>query len=326
MTSLADKNVWAIEKLAVTAHTQTVRKMKIFMREEIQRKDIDTLKRHLRRKIGGYTVASTPLTTDNVLFRGVRCDDRPTLVKRISYPDPHFVTENGRLNRAGRPSFYCSRAAPSVLFEIHAKQGDRVALSRWKLAEPLWMRNLGYHSAALRRLGAPIAPRLRLVNPIPNETEENEQMRRALSLACTEDVRPGEEYRYKLSIAINEWLFDDAGLMPTDYPDGPRDGRAAGTAYPAMKMRGFADNLAIWPEFVDKYLRLELIQWVLIEQADEAHLLCTVKHLATAREFPDGNIVWDETPMDVRNGRGTVALEGDKWISRNGLGEVYDIH
>jgi hypothetical protein len=300
--------------------------VRIFTREEVQRKDIDTLKRHLRWKLGGYKVASTWMHLDNTLFRAVICDERPTTVERISYPKPRYVTKNGRLNRKGHPLFYCSRAAPSTFFEVHAKRGDTVALSRWELIEPLWMRNLGYHPAALERLGAPIEQRMRLVNPIPDETRVNEQMRKALSLACTEDVGPDEEYRYKLSIAINEWLFDGAQLMPTDYPNGPTDGRAAGTVYPAMRMRGMADNVALFPEFVDRYLRLALVQWVVVEAMTEDPPSCTVRHLATANEFLDGLLVWNDTPMSARDGRGTISLEGNKWISRNGDGEIYDIH
>jgi hypothetical protein len=125
--------------------------MKLFTREELKRKDIDTLKRHLRWKIGGYTVASIPMTTDNVLFRAVKCAQQPTTVCRISYPKPHHVTENGRLNRAGSPLFYCSRGAPSAFFEIRAKQGDTIALSRWSLTQPLWMRNLGYCNVSEHR-------------------------------------------------------------------------------------------------------------------------------------------------------------------------------
>jgi hypothetical protein len=93
-----------------------------------------------------------------------------------------------------------------------------------------------------------------------------------------------------------------------------------------MRMRGVADNVALLPEFVDRYLRLELVQWILVEAADEEPPLCRVKHLATAREFSDGNIIWDETPMNARDGRGTISLEGSNWISRNGFGEIYDIH
>jgi hypothetical protein len=300
--------------------------MKLFSREQIQARDIDTLKRQIRQRLGGYTVASMPMTTDNVLFRGVKCDVRPGTVSRISYPPAHCVTENGRFNRAGTSIFYCSRAAPSVLFEIHAKQGDTIALSQWRVTQPIWMRNLGYHPDALHRLGVPIGPRLRLASPISNETKVNNRRRRALSLACTEDVREGEEYRYKLSIAINEWMFYGAEPMPTGYPDGPREGRAAGTVYPAMKLRGVADNAAIWPEFVDLYLRIDLLQWLLVEAANEQCSLYTVKHLATAREFSGGTIVWDEKPMDERLGRGTIALENGRWVSRDGLNNIYEIH
>jgi hypothetical protein len=160
---------------------------------------------------------------------------------------------------------------------------------------------------------------MRLAYPIPNETKFNERLRRALSLAFTEDVGKGNEYRYKLSIAINERLFDGAGPMPTHHPDGPRDSRAAGTVYPAMGLRGLADNVAMWPEFVDRYLRIQLVQWVRVEAADEQQPSYTIQHLATSREFPGGNIMWDETPMDERRGRGTIALENGQWVLRDGL-------
>jgi hypothetical protein len=121
-------------------------------------------------------------------------------------------------------------------------------------------------------------------------------------------------------------MFDGAEPMPIDYPDGPRDDRAAGTVYPAMKLRGLADNAAIWPEFVDRYLRLELVQCVLVHAADEQRSLYTINHLATSREFPGGKIIWDETPMDERRGRGTIALENSRWILRDGLNDIYENH
>jgi hypothetical protein len=300
--------------------------MWLFTRDEIQRKDIDTLKRHLRQKIGGYTVACTPMKTDNLLFRGVKCNVRPEVVSRISYPPARFVTENGRLNRSGKAIFYASKAAPSVFFEIHAAKGDTIALSQWKVREQLWMHNLGYHHSALKRLGTAVEPRSRLAYPISNETKFNDRLRQALSLACTVDVHKGNEYLYKLSIAINELMFDGAEPLRIDLPDGPRESRAVGTVYPAMKLRGVADNVAIWPKFVDGYLTIGLVQWVVVVEADEARSLYTIQHLATCREFPDGKLVWDETPMNKRDGKGTISLEGDKWISRNGLGEIYDVH
>lgn len=163
--------------------------MKLFTREELERKDIDTLKRHLRWKLGGYGVAINSIRTDNLLFRGVKCDERPKTIGRISYPPAHCVTELGRLNRVGTSMFYCSRAGPSVYFELHAKKSDCIALSRWTLTEPLWMHHVGYHADALKRMGVPVAPRMRLAYPIPNETKFNERMRRALSLASLKTLR-----------------------------------------------------------------------------------------------------------------------------------------
>jgi hypothetical protein len=49
------------------------------------------------------------------------------------------VTKLGRVNRIGKPVFYCSRAAPAVFYELRVKEGDLIALSEWEVAEPLWM-------------------------------------------------------------------------------------------------------------------------------------------------------------------------------------------
>jgi hypothetical protein len=128
--------------------------------------------------------------------------------------------------------FYCSVAAPAVFYELRAKQGDRIALSQWEIAERVWMHNLGYHEAALAKLGAPDLPtRASAYDLIPNETRKNAKLRRLLSLAFTEDIPVGREYRYKQSIAINELLFDKAEPIPLR-PGGPKSPRVAGTVYP----------------------------------------------------------------------------------------------
>ena len=41
---------------------------KLFWRDQILRRDIDTLKRQLREKLGGYSVAINYPTRDNLLF------------------------------------------------------------------------------------------------------------------------------------------------------------------------------------------------------------------------------------------------------------------
>ena len=176
--------------------------------DQVRKNDIDTLKRWLRPKLGGYTTAIKDLRSDNEFFRGVVWSERPNVVADLSYPPVRYAKLN-RASRDGQPMFYASRGAPPVFFELRAKAGQRVALSQWAVNEPIWMHNLGYHQDALRRLGGANAPlRHHFLSPIPGESKANLQLRRLLSLAFTADVSGGREYRYKLSVAINELLFD----------------------------------------------------------------------------------------------------------------------
>jgi hypothetical protein len=122
-----------------------------FSRAQLEARTIESLKDYLRRRIGGYTVAIKDMPTSNPLYRGRLCVERPCTTMDVSYPRPEYVKTLGRANREGRPMFYACLGAFPVFFEIHAKQGDLVALSEWKLAQPLWMHHLGYHPDALSR-------------------------------------------------------------------------------------------------------------------------------------------------------------------------------
>lgn len=144
----------------------------IFSDDQIRRMEIDALKLYLRRRLGGYTVAIKDIRPDNLLYRGVRWKERPSRINQLLYP-PIGTAALGRVNRAGVSIFYCSRAAAVVFFELHAKQGDLIALSEWAITDPLWMHNLGFHQEALQKLGGPtITIRPQLNDPIPNETAE----------------------------------------------------------------------------------------------------------------------------------------------------------
>jgi hypothetical protein len=299
---------------------------KIFSDDQLREKDIDTLKRYLRYKLGGYRVALADITTVNVLYRGVAWPHRPSKIDHVSYPPADRVTKLGRVNRIGKPVFYGSVAGPGVFYELRARPGDLIALSEWEVAEPLWMHNLGYHQDALSRIGAPdVAMRQRFLNPIPNEAKTNEKLRRQLSLAFTEDIRDGQEYRYKQSIAIHELLFDGASPLPV-YPDGPKSSRAAGTVYPALRMRGSADNVAIWPEFVDTSLRIKSVRYVLVEAAEEVTSSYTFLVLAMSTKFDGREIVWQETALPENRRRSHIAMERDHWVLRDGFNNTYHLY
>lgn len=301
--------------------------MKLFWRDDIRRKDIDTLKRQLRSKLGGYVKDISHVTTERRLFRGVICGAQPRYIERISYPPAALITKLGRLNRDHQSMFYASCGGPAVYYEIHAKAGDRVAVSTWELIQPVYMHNLGFHPKTLKQIGGPMdGSRQRFANPIPNETVSNAKLRHQLSEAFTEDVPDGQEWKYKLPIAINEVLFDGAGPLPINLPEGPKFDQAVGTVYPAMNMKGAADNVAMWPEYVDRFLRLKFVSYVLVEAAEAERQSYSVSSLAQSDEFDGNEIIWRPGITDKRLRRGHISYENRQWVLRDGLGEIYDIH
>jgi hypothetical protein len=291
---------------------------------------LDALKAYLRRRIGGYTVVIKPMRTTNKLFRGVFCDERPSSVDRISYPPPHLVLKQGRANRDHSSMFYACVGAFPIFFEIHAKQGDSIALSEWVVEEPLWMHNLGYHPDALGRLGAPVpaqhSQRWPLISPIANETNHNRRIRRRMSLTFTGDVPDGEEYRYKETIAINELLFDRASPITTRGDDGPRSERVAGTVYPTVKLKGLADNVVIWPDFVDRYLKIKSVRFIRLEAVDHQKLAYSFLTVGYSQTFSGKAIIWDTELVPEAQRRTHVAFEGGGWIFRDGSNRIYDVH
>ncbi len=296
----------------------------LFTDTQLRTKDIDALKRLLRPKLDDYVVAIKDVRPGNRIFRGVKWDTRPDAVSQLSYP-PAGVIRMGRANREGQSVFYASLGGPAILFELKAKRGDLIALGEWEITEPLWMHNLGFDETALRRLGDRLYPRPQLTNLIPNETKRNRKLRRKLSKAFTENLTPENEYRYKQSIAINELLFDGASPIPIN-PGGPRFAHVAGIVYPAMQMRGAADNVMLYPAYVDSSLKISTARYVVVEDCDQDRASYSVLNLAISKLFSGGLIQWTETLGAEKDRRSTIAMEGDRWVLRDGHGQVYYTH
>jgi hypothetical protein len=297
----------------------------IFSDAELREKNINALKRRLRSRLSGYRIVLKDVPAGTLVYRGVPWLDRPRTIDQLSYP-PAEKAKLNRANRPARPMFYASIAAPAVFFELRAKRGDLIALSEWEIVEPLWMHNLGYERGALAKLGAPDADsRAKVFEVIPNETPHNVNLRRMLSLAFTEDVQQGREFRYKQTIAINELLFEKAEPIRSP-PGGPRSTRVAGIVYPALQMRGAADNLVLWPDFVESSMRVKSVRYVLVEHADETNSSYTFLTKALATAFSSRDIVWQESLPPEHERRSQISLERDEWILRDGLGQAYDRH
>lgn len=296
----------------------------LFSDAQLRQLTIEELKTLLRVELGGMIRSVQNIRADNVVYRGVRWNHRPSHIAELSYPPLGSATKLGRLNRPGQSVFYASCARPGVFYELKASEGDRIAFSEWVVTKPLWMHNLGYHADALARLGAAHHDaRLPLVEPIENETLRNKRLRKKVALAFTADVPPGSEYLYNQSVAITEFWCEHYQHLPI-YSDGPETGEVAGVVYPSLQMRGDADNVVLWPKFVHSSLALRQVQYVLVEKADYTRLAFTFLSLDLAYEFVDGmSIKWRDNLPSEEARRCHIALEDGKWVQRDGSGNIY---
>jgi hypothetical protein len=91
-------------------------------------------------------------------------------------------------------------------------------------------------------------------------------------------------------------------------------------------MRGIADNIAIWPKFVDRWLRLKAVSYVLVEATDAEKSAYTVSSIDMSEEVAGKEIVWKGAISDERLRRGHISFENGHWVQRDGLNEVYAVH
>ena len=147
-----------------------------------------------------------------------------------------------------------------------------------------------------------------------------------MSLAFTADVPEGKEYRYKETIAINELLFDRASPIAARGGGGPRSERVAGTVYPSVKMKGLADNVAIWPDFVDRYMKIKSVRFLQVETADQQTLTYNFLTIGYSKTFSSKAIIWQEDPVPEAQRRTHVTFENGQWVFRDGSNKIYDAH
>lgn len=297
----------------------------LFSTNELRGLSIDELKGLLNNRLGLMVRRVGHIETGNCVYRGVKWDRRPNLISQLSYP-PIDRAPLGRLNRDGCPMFYSTCAGAGVFYEMRAQPGWHVAFSAWRVTEPLWMHDLGFHPDVMHRLGtSAVGNRAWMAQPIPDETARNRRLRKRVAEAFAVDVRPGAEHLYKQSVALSEFWTEHDDVYPL-YPDGPQISQAAGFVNPSMQMRGDADNVAFLPSFVHSSLQLEQAQFVLVERADPGRMTYTFLTEGIASHFIDGTaIAWrDELPAENKR-RCHVALEDGRWIQRDDEGTIYAV-
>jgi hypothetical protein len=78
-------------------------------------------------------------------------------------------------------------------------------------------------------------------------------------------------------------------------------------------------------EFVDSSLAIRSVRYIEVERAEDG-ITYTVLNLAYARSFAGGVIAWQDTEGPEENRRSRIAYENGRRVSRDGRGQIYDVH
>lgn len=296
-------------------------------RLSLEKADVDFLKRQLFLLFKGYSLSTPVVMAGQILFRGVKWIDRPSNHSHLTYPPANLVRTFQRANRPGHPMFYCSVAREAPFFELGSRAGDYLAISRWRVNEKLIVNNAGYIDEVLRRVNSDrnAPPSWEKQDP-SHDRPANRLIHGFLAQEFARDVPVGAEHVYKLSVAITEKLLGDLPLGTKDEDILCISG-FAGIIYPALAMRANTDNLALLPEFVDRFLQLEQVEYIRIDSASD-DLKYQVTKLDFANTFgPDGEIEWKGRLPQWRVPPGStvrVSVEGGKYVVRDEKGNTIE--
>jgi hypothetical protein len=266
---------------------------------QLQPLEVEEICARLRPFMVGMAASGVGIPAGSYVYRARRTNAdfnlaTPFGLDELGPPPVRFVTRPGRCNRAGVSVFYGSQSKEGAIFEIGPHQsGDHLVLSMWRVQEELVVHNLGYSAPALQRMGskreAPdwaATPKLsvediaKAVVPMLS-WEDNDAARTLLSNAFAEPVADREAWKYKLTAAVADLWMPEAG----------KDGPLAGIIYPALRLSGGGDNLALYPEVAAS--RLEFSQALLVEVTGFDAGAYSVNYLDHARTLNnDGFLDW----------------------------------
>jgi hypothetical protein len=271
---------------------------------------IDEVKGLLEIIITGHRIISLTIRPGQTVFRARRGPKR-TDIRDLLYP-----VSNVRMNRAnrdGNPILYTSEIREIPLFELPLDVGDTLTLANWTTTSPLPVNRVGYSAETFTRLGSSREAGWG-DGPAPLTGDPTDKLVDDFLAECfTRSVLPGEEDRYKLSVAVAEWLFT------ADVFDG--------LIYPSIAMWGNAANIAIKPRFADGSLVFVSAQF--LEVASVRHKSIDVRVLDEAQALlPDGSLQWEDQTVRWKITRPAAVIrctvEEGKWVARDELGNIVD--
>lgn len=277
--------------------------------EEIRRLDlefvdIDIIKEKLKPLFVGYTLRAPIYEPGLKLYRGRACNEKLNNTKYITYPPAKLITKYQRVNRPGQSVFYCCAGRRVPFFECFVKTGDKFILSQWKTISRLLVNNIGYLNDNIMGLQPKSLDELK---------EANRLIRNFIDEEFTKNVNEGEEYLYKITIALAEKHFSDDIFN--------------GLLYPSIAIKGRSDNLALKPHYVDKNLMIERVDFIQIISVKGFEYKIKVLDLATSFG-KDGSIEWKGHPgkwyLKKKGDELILSVENGQWVARDKYGKIVE--
>lgn len=290
-----------IQNLSLKQIQETIEEIR---RLDLKVADIDIIKENLKPLFVGYTLRAPIYEPGLKLYRGRICNEKLNNIKDITYPPAKLITKYQRVNRPGQSVFYCCADRRVPFSECFAKTGDKFVLSQWKTVSRLLVNNIGYLNNNIMGLQPKSLDELK---------EANILIRNFIDEEFTKNVNEGEEYLYKITIALAEKHFSDDIFN--------------GLLYPSIAIKAHSDNLALKPHYVDKNLMIERVEFIQIISVKGFEYKIKVLDLATSFG-KDGSIEWKGHPgewyLKKKDDELILAVENGRWIARDKKGKIVE--
>jgi hypothetical protein len=273
---------------------------------DLRTANIDDFKAQLVVLFTGWWLTTPVFAPGLALCRGRSMAEPPAALRNMSYPPAQVMTADGRASRRGVPLFYASAARAPVFFETRASVGMKLAIVHYETTADLTLMRIGYTPTVHASHGSTRElPEYGALDIDLYETRAH-LVNDFLSEVFMAQMIDGEEWRYRLSIAVAEKLLD-ADMVE-------------GILYPSAAMWANADNFALRPRFVDQHLTAVYAEFVQVTAV--AGTSISIDVLDEARRFsPDGSIEWLGHPgtWQISTPRGELKMEAKDgyWIARD---------
>jgi hypothetical protein len=220
---------------------------------DLKTADIDAISEILEPLFMSYKITVPKYDPGIYLFRGRILNEKPKTVDEIKYP-PRGIAKIGRANDHGESIFYAATARNVSFFELHAKEGQTIALSCWKTTNTALLNHIGFSSATdwVKESSRQATDLYKFASDTRAISELNASIHDYLAQRFCRDVT--DPNYYKLTNAIARRLLKS----PLD-----------GLMYPTIRMKGNADNVLLKADYAESSLKFISVQFVRVKGQEE---------------------------------------------------------